>query len=46
MSILLIESIYLVFDCIEEISLPGLEGGCGASEDLILSLLPNLLSRN
>jgi hypothetical protein len=44
MSILLIESMHMMFDCIEEIDLLGLEGGCCGSEYFSISMLPNVPS--
>jgi hypothetical protein len=45
-SIILIQSIHLLFDCTKEVGLPGLEGGWGASENLSISLFPNLPTSN
>jgi hypothetical protein len=45
-SIILIQSIHLLFECTEEVGLLGLKGGWGASENLSISLFPNLPSSN
>jgi hypothetical protein len=45
-SIILIQSIHLLFECTEEVGLLGLKGGWSASENLSISLFPNLPSSN